>query len=344
MSPPLDFPRERDNETSSWTRADPDRALIERTSRYAYFVTLPDGHVHRCAYAVENGEYIGRCDCDGFRYHDGPCAHLCTLRKAEFGHDETTHGERIKAAPAGEDWTTAGKPTESFRFDGEEWAGLSLGSGEQWVSDAYFAAGEEIERSLRLYDDPLPEVEDAQTAAVTRLWGEMEESDRAVVDTLLADGGEVSPADAAEQTGYNYRTVRRVVDRLSDLIEHTYGQLEFASKHVQQKLLSRVQAAEQNFRETVGSAAMQVAQAAERGDTANAWSRWRREYNAAVRPGEYDHETRVEIHYRPTDAADERSMLRQLALAWEQTHDEPVRHLTVSYTRADGEHRRVRDT
>ncbi|GAA0651870.1 helix-turn-helix transcriptional regulator [Salarchaeum japonicum] len=229
-------------------------------------------------------------------------------------------------------------------FNMVEWAGLSLRGGEQWVSDAYFAAGEEIERSLRLYDDPLPEVEDAQTAAVTRLWGEMEESDRAVVDTLLADGGEVSPADAAEKTGYSYRTVRRVVDRLGDLIEHTYGQLEFTSKHVQQELLSRVQAAEQNFRETVGSAAMQVAQAAERGDTADAWSRWRREYNAAVRPGEYDHETRVEVHYKPTDAADERSMLRQLALAWEQTHDEPVRHLTVSYTRADGEHRRVRDT
>lgn len=134
------------------------------------------------------------------------------------------------------------------------------------------------------------------------------------------------------------------MDRLGELIEHTYGRLEFASKHVQQELLSRVQTAEQNFRETVGSAAMQVANAAERGDTADAWSRWRREYNAAVRPGEYDHETRVEIHYQPTDAADERSMLRQLALAWEQTHDDPVRHLTVTYTRADGEQRRIRDT
>jgi|GEM_PF-957877 len=106
MSDALDFLAERDNQSGSWTRAQPDRALIERTSTYAYLVTLPDGHVHRCAYAInDDGTYVGRCDCDGYRYHDGPCAHLCTLRKAEFGRDETTRGDRVRAAEAGEDYS-----------------------------------------------------------------------------------------------------------------------------------------------------------------------------------------------------------------------------------------------
>lgn len=227
-------------------------------------------------------------------------------------------------------------------FNMVEWAGLSIRAGDQWMSDAYFKASDSVSRSLRLRDDPLPAVEDDQTAAVTRLWGEMQDSDRAVIDHLLADGGEVSPADAAEETGYSYRTIRRVVDRLEALIDHTYGSLELTSKHVQQELLQRVQAAESNFRKTLEAATMEVADAAS-GRASGPWKRWRREYNASVRPGEYDHETVVEVQYRPTDANDEREMLKNLALAWEQTHDDPVRHLTVTYRLADGDAREIRD-
>jgi len=80
----LDFRAERDRETESWERADPNAALIERPARFAYWVMLKGGDAHLVALAHEGGRYIGRCDCAGFEYHDGPCAHLCTLRKAEF--------------------------------------------------------------------------------------------------------------------------------------------------------------------------------------------------------------------------------------------------------------------
>ncbi|WP_205596838.1 hypothetical protein [Halostella salina] len=80
----LDFRAERDRRTESWERADPSEALIERASRFAYRVMLKGGDAHLVALAYEEGRYVGRCDCKGFEYHDGPCAHLCTLRKAEF--------------------------------------------------------------------------------------------------------------------------------------------------------------------------------------------------------------------------------------------------------------------
>jgi len=80
----LDFRAERDRETESWERADPSKALIEHTSRFAYWVMLKGGDAHLVALAHEEDRYVGRCDCRGFEYHDGPCAHLCTLRKAEF--------------------------------------------------------------------------------------------------------------------------------------------------------------------------------------------------------------------------------------------------------------------
>ncbi|WP_246999431.1 hypothetical protein [Halosolutus gelatinilyticus] len=82
---PLDFHTERDEQSRSWTRARPNAALIERFGRFGYKVTLRGGEdVHYCALGVEEDKYIGRCDCKGWKYHDGPCAHLCTLRKAAF--------------------------------------------------------------------------------------------------------------------------------------------------------------------------------------------------------------------------------------------------------------------
>ncbi|MCU4926668.1 hypothetical protein OB905_11855 [Halobacteria archaeon AArc-dxtr1] len=82
---PLDFLEQRDTNTDSWIRAHPADALLEKFGRYGYKVTLRGGaDVHYCALGIENGEYIGRCDCKGWQYHDGPCAHLCTLRKADF--------------------------------------------------------------------------------------------------------------------------------------------------------------------------------------------------------------------------------------------------------------------
>lgn len=81
----IDFLEERDSGTESWTRADPREALIESFGRFGYKVTLRDGEsVHYCALGLEDSEYLGRCDCKGWEYHDGPCAHLCTLRKADF--------------------------------------------------------------------------------------------------------------------------------------------------------------------------------------------------------------------------------------------------------------------
>lgn len=95
LSEPLDFLSERDDHTSSWTRGDPADALIESRSRYGWLVTLPDGEPHECALARERGAYVGWCDCDGYRYHDGPCAHLCALRKADFIHADDLEGDRI---------------------------------------------------------------------------------------------------------------------------------------------------------------------------------------------------------------------------------------------------------
>lgn len=92
---PLDFATERDDRTASWRRADPRTALTERTAWNRWVVTLPDGeHAHDVRLERDHGAYVGECytpdgderePCPGNAYHDSPCAHLCTVRKAAFG-------------------------------------------------------------------------------------------------------------------------------------------------------------------------------------------------------------------------------------------------------------------
>lgn len=96
MGEKLDFEGERDQGTESWRRADGLSALISRESRAGWLVTLSDGHdTHIVAIVVKGDDWFGRCDCRGYQYHDGPCAHLCTLRKAAFIGAKTNDGETV---------------------------------------------------------------------------------------------------------------------------------------------------------------------------------------------------------------------------------------------------------
>lgn len=96
----LDFPREAKENSTSWQRADPRQALIERTDAVTFRVMLRDGIKHTVNYARERGAYVGQCDCKGWDYRgreDSPCAHLCVLRKAEFLGETDTLGHPIYA-------------------------------------------------------------------------------------------------------------------------------------------------------------------------------------------------------------------------------------------------------
>lgn len=96
ISEPLDFEAERDAESESWERARPGQALIERMNLYGWRVTLPGGEAHHVALGRDHGAFVGWCDCNGYRYHDGPCAHLCTIRKAAFVSICDVRGERVE--------------------------------------------------------------------------------------------------------------------------------------------------------------------------------------------------------------------------------------------------------
>ena len=96
----LDFRGEADRDSTSWERASPGRALIERDAWNEWTVLLPDGEdSHEVRLERDHGAYVGACDCWGFRGRDrpeSPCAHLCTLRQAAFGHYRDVNGNRVR--------------------------------------------------------------------------------------------------------------------------------------------------------------------------------------------------------------------------------------------------------
>jgi len=114
----LDFEAERDDETTSWERGDGLAALIERASTYGWRVTLPGGtDAHSVALADESGAFVGWCDCKGYEFNVGPCAHLCALRKAAYVHARTTDGERVRIASVAVEDTPETRPDGGHQIE-----------------------------------------------------------------------------------------------------------------------------------------------------------------------------------------------------------------------------------
>jgi molybdenum-dependent DNA-binding transcriptional regulator ModE len=181
-----------------------------------------------------------------------------------------------------EDTEDAVRELEETLLNIIDWADMPLRGADVWESDAYFSGQDGEQRQRKLVDCPLPEIEDQQEQAVMNIWGNMTAADRDVTELLLTDGGEISPQEAADQTGNSYRTIRRVVDRCEEIIEHTYGQLSLGSKHQRNLLLERLRAAEDGFKNALEDAVLDAADKAN-DKIRSRWSKIKRKYNISVK-------------------------------------------------------------
>lgn len=84
------------------------------------------------------------------------------------------------------------------------------------------------------------------------------------IQTLVTDGGRVSPADIAEDHGRNVGSVRRALRRMEDLVERSYGEVALRSTYVGKLLHNKVREAREANRELVDATGKALL-AAERG-------------------------------------------------------------------------------
>jgi len=240
------------------------------------------------------------------------------------------------------DLADARRELEETALNCLEWTGIATtAESDEFVDfDPYWSV-EDTTESRKLVKCPLPEIEDEQEHKVMQLWGDMTDADRDVTELLLTDGGKVSPKEAAERTGNTYRTVRAVIDRLEGLIRHTYGEMELESKKIQQELLKRVRAAGDRFEQSVGSAVMDLADAAEEQEKTR-WSRLRREYAITVREGE-DCRKLLKMGYQPGDRQEACEIMREVKTAYTECVEGNIYGVHVAVTYADGGRDRFRD-
>ena len=85
MGESINFDRLAGSDDTSWKKAVPYQSDIEQISRLGYKVRSPDGEEwHHVVLAAEGDHHVGLCDCKGWEYNDGPCVHLCAVRKAAW--------------------------------------------------------------------------------------------------------------------------------------------------------------------------------------------------------------------------------------------------------------------
>jgi hypothetical protein len=92
------------------------------------------------------------------------------------------------------------------------------------------------------------------------------------LETLVTDGGNVSPADIADENERHVGSVRRALGKMEDMVERQYSEVGLKSDYVAEMVRDAVQEAREKARAAVETSA-QAIEAAERG-TSQAMAEW----------------------------------------------------------------------
>jgi hypothetical protein len=189
------------------------------------------------------------------------------------------------------------------------WSGLpTRPDGETFIGDGYFSPSDSPQPQILIVEDPTPEIQREQTAAVMAALGapgvgnpDLNESDAETME-LVADGGR-DVDEISRLIGTSRRTVYRVVSRLNDLLSLDGGTVAFASDHLAEKARVGLEA-------TTGAFDRDGGATAEPGP----WAKWLNKYGPRVDelPGDL-----VELTFGVVpDEWDVRAILRAGLKAW----------------------------
>jgi hypothetical protein len=142
---------------------------------------------------------------------------------------------------------------------------IHVGPDDPFVDDAYFAADEQEHDESPIVSLDLTEIESHQENVVIKhLSDGFSPVEWESIETLVADGGDLSPTEIADSIGRHVDSVRRALRRLPDVVEADYGSVALRSDHVANLLTEAVEEARESTRRAVEAAA-KVKQADERG-------------------------------------------------------------------------------
>lgn len=151
------------------------------------------------------------------------------------------------------------------------WSGLSIRADYRtYVADSHFE-GIESNRPLSIIDDPLPEIRREQEGSAHEVLIESGGSDRQVLRAMTDGGGPQSIASLADQADVSTRTVYRIINRLSEVIENRAGSVRFRSGYLRDRISDQIR-----------SLGASIKEAADRSDSSSAWGRILARYGIEV--------------------------------------------------------------
>jgi len=132
-----------------------------------------------------------------------------------------------------------------------------------YVEDAYFEA-KTVDRS-RVLPLHLERVEsDQRNVVVRQLANGLSPVEWDSLKTLVADGGDVSPAEIADEHDWHPDSVRRGLRRIEEMVVREQGSVALRSHHVAEQVVEALEAAREGVRNAVGAAANAVENATRR--------------------------------------------------------------------------------
>lgn len=122
-----------------------------------------------------------------------------------------------------------------------------------YLPDAYFTA-DTTERD-QFPTLSLGRVEsDQRNVVVRQLADGLSPVEWGSVKTLVADGGEVSPKDIADDHGFHPDSVRKALRRISDMVEREHGSVSLRSHYVAEQVADAVEEAKESVSAAVNAA------------------------------------------------------------------------------------------
>jgi Sugar-specific transcriptional regulator TrmB. len=199
-------------------------------------------------------------------------------------------------------------------------AGLDLrAGGKTYVQDAYFGA-ENHSTTAGVVDLDITEVRHEQESVVYKhLADGMAPTDRDCLKTLVSDGGSVSPSDLSDETGRHRDTIYESLQRLEDLIEHTYNEVSLKSQYVAELVADALTQAQDSL-----STAGKAVHAEDRGldESTSAFVAWQEKYDIHHHD-DVDAPLRVNLG-RVESSREARRIIREGYSLWCQMNRDPA--------------------
>ena len=189
-----------------------------------------------------------------------------------------------------------------------------------FVPDAYFDPTEEHDVNVVSLD--LTQIRETQESVVVKhLSDGLSPVEWEALETLVTDGGQVSPEDIAEEHGRHVDSVRRALKRIPELVESEYGSVSLRSNHVAEMVHDAVQEARDATRRAVEAGAKAL-EAAERGidETTSALVAWCAKHGVDVDDRQ---EARVMLRLQGVENVEAR--LKEAYRLWTDAGKDPAR-------------------